>query len=216
MKLSILIPITPERYETVQPLLDMIIGQRNENLVHMISDTDWEGIFRSAIYPEVEVCMISDNKEMTLGEKRERLYKMAKGEYSWQVDSDDLIAENSVEKILSAIYTNPDVITFEEQVWINRQRFMSNFSLRYAKWDGDGAVKLTDGFHFHRTPFYKCVIKTEIARSVPFPHIRYNEDEQWAAALKPHLKTEIHIDEELYYYIYNSQPEEHNERYGIK
>jgi hypothetical protein len=60
------------------------------------------------------------------------------------------------------------------------------------------------------------VIKTEIARSVPFPPIRWNEDEQWAAALKPHLKTEIHIDEELYYYIHNSQPEEFNSRYGIK
>jgi len=214
MKLSILIPITPERYETVQPLLDLIIGKSNNQLVEVVTDSHWSAIFESGIYPNVEVGMISDMKEQTLGEKRQALYQLARGEYSWQVDSDDLIAPDAIEKILAAMYTKPDVITFEEQVWMNRRRFMSNFSLKYDKWDGDGTKQLGDGFHFHRTPFYKCVIKTEIARSVPFPKIRWNEDEVWAAALKPHLQSETHIDEELYYYDYVSTP--HNERYGIK
>ena len=63
-------------------------------------------------------------------------------------------------------------------------------------------------------PFYKDVIRTDIAQSVPIPHIRYNEDEQQSMALKPFLTDEIHIDEELYYYIYEPK-DTHEERYGF-
>jgi hypothetical protein len=208
MKLSILIPITPERYESVQPILELVTGG-TYNLNVEVGQTHWSGRWQSVKYPEVELCMISDEKEMTLGEKRERLYQMASGKYSWQVDSDDLIAENAIPLILAAIDNKPDCITFREKCMMNCAYYTSNHSLKYDKWQND-----YDGYNYVRTPFYKDVINTEIARSVPFPHIRYNEDEQWAAALKPHLKTEIHINEELYYYIYNETP--HAERYGIK
>ncbi len=208
MKLSILIPITPERYETVQPLLNLIMGETRFMLIEAVTNSYWEGRFHSAIYPDVEICMISDQKEMTLGDKRGRLYQMASGEYSWQIDSDDLIAENAIELILAAIDQKPDVITFREKCMMNCAYYTSNHSLKYDKWRDNH-----DGYHYTRTPFYKDVIKTEIAKSVQFPYIRYNEDEQWAAALKPHLKTEVHIDEELYYYIYNSTPQE-TDRYG--
>lgn len=213
MKLSILIPITPERYDTVQPLLNMILGDNKEIVGESYLDGKYfYGRSVSEKYnKQVEVCFLSDNKEMTLGEKREKLYQAAQGEYSIQVDSDDLLDENAIEKILEAIDNKPDCITFREKCMMNGVYQSSNHSLKYDKWQDN-----FDGFDYVRTPFYKDVIKTEIARSVPFPHIRYNEDEQFSYALKPHLKTEIHIDEELYYYIYNSQPEQHNERYGIK
>lgn len=85
----------------------------------------------------------------------------------------------------------------------------SSHSLKYSKWQDN-----FDGFDFVRTPFYKDVILTEIAKKVPFPYIRFNEDEKWSMSLLPHLVDEIHIDEEIYHYIYNETP--HNERYGIK
>ena len=72
-----------------------------------------------------------------------------------------------------------------------------------------------DGYSYVRCPFYKDVIRTDIAKSVPFPRIRYNEDEQWSMAIKPLLTNEIHIDEELYYYNYEPK-DSHAERYGIK
>ncbi len=214
MKLSILIPITPERYDVVQPLLNLIIGQTRWMSIDNVINSYWEGRFQSAKYDDVEVCMISDEKQMTLGEKRERLYKMAEGEYSWQVDSDDLIAEDAIELILSAIDNKSDCITFQERCDIEGSLYKSNFSNKYQQWEGGGNSELSDGFHFHRTVFYKCVIKTEIARKVPFKHIRFGEDFEWAIDLKPHINTEIHIDKELYYYIYEGTP--HNERYGIK
>lgn len=154
-----------------------------------------------------------DNKEMTIGEKRELLYRQAAGDYSWQIDDDDSISDNAIKLILEAIKQNPDCITFREHCMMDGKEYKSNHSLEYADWEGDGSRILEDGFHFHRTPFMKSVIKTEIARSVPIPHIRYGEDHQWAQALKPHLKTEVHIPEDIYFYQHQSS--DPTERYGL-
>ena len=51
----------------------------------------------------VEIKWISDNKELTVGEKREKLYLEASGEYSWQIDDDDTIHFKSIEFILEAL-----------------------------------------------------------------------------------------------------------------
>lgn len=209
--LSILIPITPDREDAVKPLFKILgIG---EDLNRWSFSHKENALMVSRFYNEsklFEVVIASDNKEMTLGEKREWLYKYANGEYSWQIDSDDLISEDAIQLILNAIELQPDCITFQEHCEMNGKYFTSNHSLKYEDWADN-----FDGFDFTRTPFYKSVIKTTIAQSVPFEKIRYGEDHAWSRALKPHLKNEIHIDKELYYYIHNSKPEDHAERYGI-
>lgn len=162
------------------------------------------------VYKEVEVIISKDNKEMTIGGKRELLYKRAKGLYSIQVDDDDELAPNAIQLILEAIKSNPEVdcITFEEHIDIDGKIQRSNHSLKYDDWHNN-----YDGFDYVRTPFFKSVIKTEIAKSVPIPHIRFGEDHQWAQALKSHLHTEIHIDEQIYRYIHISS--DHETRYGF-
>jgi glycosyltransferase involved in cell wall biosynthesis len=210
MKLSILIPLTPERFDNVKNLLNILVEKEDEGIVTTYKRVnDWVAVFKSSKYKSVEVVLFCDEKELTLGEKREKLYQLASGEYSWQIDSDDLIAPDAIEKILAAMENKPDCITFRENCMMNGVYKSSNHSLKYERWQDNH-----DAYDYVRTPFYKDVIKTEIARSVPFPHIRYNEDEQWAAALRPHLKTEIHLEEEIYFYIYNSSPNETN-RYGF-
>jgi hypothetical protein len=162
----------------------------------------------------INIAWEKDNKEITIGEKRSLLYEKALGIYSLQIDDDDDLSENAIPLILNAIKDNPDCITFQEHCMINGVHYKSNHSIQYADWEGDGQKELWDGFHFHRTPFMKSVIRTEIARSVPIPHIRFGEDHQWAQALKPHLANEIHIPEDLYFYQHTSS--DFNERYGIK
>jgi hypothetical protein len=157
----------------------------------------------------ITIDVVRDNKEMTIGEKREQLYQIAEGLYSWQIDDDDDISDDSIKLILAATVFNPDCITFQEHIDIDGRIQRSNHSLKYDDWRDN-----FDGFDYVRTPFMKSVIKTEIARSVPIPHIRYGEDHQWAIALKPHLKNEYHINEQIYRYIHRSS--NHNERYGIK
>lgn len=148
-------------------------------------------------------------KHMTIGEKRGRLYCDSPALYTWQIDSDDDISDNAIILILEAIeQQNADCITFEEHIDIDGNIQRSNHSLKYDDWHNN-----MDGFDYVRTPFMKSVIKTEIAKSVPVPHIRFGEDHKWAQALKPHLKSEIHISEQLYRYIHKSSNPE--ERYGL-
>ena len=158
---------------------------------------------------DVIILIIKDDKTMTIGEKRELLYKESWAAYSWQIDDDDDIADNSIELILEAIKKGrPDCVTFEEHIDIDGKIQRSNHSLKYEDWADNH-----DGFDYVRTPFFKSVIRTEIARSVPIPHIRWGEDHQWARLLKPHLKTEVHIDKQLYKYIHRSSNP--TERYGL-
>jgi hypothetical protein len=192
--LSILIPTTPERQVEFDKLSQRIAA-----------------LSANYFFDIVEIVTDSTGKHMTIGEKRERLYKAANGLYSWQIDDDDDIADNAIQLILEAIKSNPEIpcITFRERCMMNGEYKTSNHSIKYDKWQDN-----FDGFDYVRCPFYKDVIRTDIAKSVPFPHIRFNEDEQYSMAIKPLLTDEIHIDEELYYYIYEPK-DTHEERYGL-
>lgn len=210
IELSILIPSTPDRKEDLQKLLECIDKQEYVRKVDMY---DVDGLkcerYWDILCP-IEVLVFEDAKIMTIGEKRELLYKHAKGTHSIQVDSDDLLAPNAIQLILEAIRSNPEipVITFRERCMINGEYKSSNHSIKYEKWQDN-----FDGYSFVRCPFYKDVIRTDIAKSVPFNRVRWNEDEQQSMALKPLLTDEIHIDKELYYYIYNETNP--TERYGL-
>lgn len=161
-------------------------------------------------YDEVEILSLKDNKEITIGEKRERLYAMANGLFSWMIDDDDSISPDAIQNILAVIIDNPHIpcITFRENCMMNGEYKSSNHSIKYEKWADN-----FDGYDYVRCPFYKDVIRTDIAQSVPFEYVRYNEDEKFSMAIKPLLTDEAHIDKEIYFYIYEPK-ETHEERYG--
>ena len=209
--LSLLIPTAKGRYDQWHNLISKIFklsGLKREVGKVVGIDNYFMNYWRSDC--EVELISCYDEKQLTIGEKRELMYKEANGIFSFQIDDDDDIADDAIELILKAIKENPDVdcVTFRERCIMNGNYKSSNHSLKYEKWQDN-----FDGFDYVRCPFYKDVIRTDIAKLVPFPFIRYNEDEQWSMAIRPHLKTEHHIDKELYYYIYEPK-ETHEERYG--
>ncbi len=211
--LSILIPVTPDRLEICQYLVKKI--GFNFGLHHFVNDTEWVQAWVSE-NEEVELIVYNDQKVITIGEKREKLYDYSLGLFSWQIDSDDDIADNAIELILNAIKSNPDVdvISFEEYVNMDGKEYRSNHAAIYSGWEGDGNSIFPDGFHFHRTPFFKSVIRTELAKSIPIQKIRFGEDHAFANDLHPLIKSEFHISEPLYRYIHRSS--DHNTRYGIK
>jgi len=192
--LSIQIPFTEERFCEFKSLCRVVDAQRAKR-------------------NDIELIWDDTGKEMTIGEKRNILYAKSNGIYSWQIDSDDDISPDAVWRIMEAIKQSPDCITFQEKCTIDGVEYSSNHLLEYGDWEGDGSKLLWDGWHFHRTTFFKSIIKTEIARNVPVPHIRFGEDHQWAQTLKPHLKTEVHIPEFIYYYQHTSS--NFSERYGF-
>jgi len=191
--LSIQIPTTHDRKELFEDLI--------AKLEYMIKANELES--------EVEIISLCDDKEMTIGEKREKLYTNCNGTYSWQIDDDDMISADAIPLILDAIQHAPDCITFLELCNIDGVDSTSRFSLEYVDWGEN-----VGGYDHVRTPFFKTPIKTEICRKVKIPHIRWGEDHRFAQLIKPLLKTEIHIPHPLYYYRHTSTP--FNERYGIK
>lgn len=209
--LSILVPTVVGRESELLKLLDLLSKYAPLDVKRNLKENEFGYTGVNYDLEEIEIIIVKDEKQNSIGAKREMLYKLAKGLYSLQIDDDDLIAEDAIPLILQAIKENPDVdcITFRENCMMNGEYKSCNHSLKYEKWQDN-----FDGFDYVRCPFYKDVIRTNIAKSVPFPHIRYNEDEQWSMALRPHLKTEHHIDKELYYYIYEPK-ESHEERYGF-
>lgn len=155
---------------------------------------------------------LKDNKEMTIGEKRRRLYASAMGLYGVQWDDDDGIHPNGIELIMDALMGNPgiDCVTYQELcIFDGKKVESSDHSRHYPDWRDNFA-----GFNHVRTPFFKDVIRMDLVRQAIIPDIRFGEDHAFAKSIHPLLKTEFHINEFIYIYRHNSSP--HNERYGIK
>jgi hypothetical protein len=194
MILSILIPTVEERKEQFHQLLTFIQSQIHDHHLHDL----------------VEVLFLRDNKEMTIGEKRNKLYKMANGDYSWMIDDDDWIHYEAIPYIVDELKNQPDCVGFKELCIFDGKRVeSSNFSIKYPGW-----LDNYDGFNHVRTPFFKTPIKTRICLQVPVPHSRFGEDHEFASMIHPLLRSEAYIDQFIYIYQHNSSP--HNQRYGIK
>lgn len=162
---------------------------------------------------QLEIIMDGTEKHISIGEKRHMMYHRSNGIYSVQWDSDDWVAENGLKLIIDAAKEGEDCIGYEESVDIDGKIGRSNFSLDYAGWDGDGNSIFDDGFHYHRTPFFKTPIKTEICKLVGVKDMRFGEDNDFADRIKPYLKTQTYIPQVIYYYIHRSTNS--TERYGF-
>jgi hypothetical protein len=192
--LSILIPTVFERQESFNKLKAFINYQINEYDLH----------------DQVEVLHLVDNKEMTIGEKRNKLYQMANGIYSLQIDDDDSIHHEALPLIIDELKAEDcDCVGYKELCIFDGKRVeSSNFSIKYGGWADN-----VDGFNHVRTPFFKTPIKTRLCLQCPAPHSRFGEDHEFAKAIYPLLVKENYIDEWIYVYQHNSTP--HNQRYGI-
>jgi hypothetical protein len=214
IQLSILIPTVNDRKSDLERLVGRLLWQCQLNwpgeYFGFVSG-DRSPSFHGVKGKFIEIIYCPDDREMTIGEKRELLYKRANGLYSWQIDDDDDISDNALNMIAKAMAEGPDCITYLEHCTINGKQYLSNHSLQYQDWADN-----QDGYDFVRTPYMKDVIKTGIARKVLIDHVRYGEDHIWSRALKPFLKTEVHIDQVIYLYQHTSKPEDHGRRYGIQ
>lgn len=194
--LSILIPTVIGREELFNGLLNELTFQIQRDDLEGIVDIDWE----------------CDNKEISIGKKRNLLYQRAKGEYSIMWDDDDYIHKEGLKLIVEALQSKPCCVTFQELCQIDGVIKHSNFSLQYPDWHDNPSWP--EGFHYARTPFFKCVIRTDLCKQVGVEDLRFGEDHVFAQKIKPLLKHEVYIPHPIYHYIHWSS--DHNSRYGIK
>lgn len=191
--LSVLVCSVHTRYKTFGP---------------KIAEQIWEQY--NALPPEyqdrIEIIMVTDNKKMMLGEKRNVMVDMAQGRYVQFIDDDDRIALDMFRVILDAITEDPaDVITFLVSVSMNGEKPKPCvYSIHFTE-----NRNLDD--HYERLPNHICVVRTDKAKQVSFPNKVYGEDSIYAQLLRPLLRTEHHIDRELYFYDWSAQHSETQE-----
>lgn len=150
----------------------------------------------------VEIVILTDNKKMMLGHKRNVMIGMAQGRYVQFVDDDDRLAPDMIRTVLDATDTNTDAITFLAEVSLNGEApKVCRYSLDYLK-DANTDIG------YERVPNHICAVKRDLATRVSYPHLPYGEDSGYARLLRPLLATETHIDRVLYYYDYNSETTE--------
>lgn len=193
-------------------LIPTVVGRETE--LRLLLDEIHKQIGRLNCYADVEVLIEKDNKEISTGAKRQLLYDRATALYSWQLDDDDMIANDAIELILKATEENHDVISLNELCILQHETHIEyklcTHSIAFDYWEENIA-----GWDFVRCPFYKDVIKSELCKQVRISDIRYGDDHDFSLRIRPLLKTETHIDKFLYLYNFPVTMN-HNERYGIK
>lgn len=187
MLLSILIPSVFSRqlqlYDLMGSLHDQIDFIQGEHFV--------------VIMPDI------DNKEVSIGAKRQRLLEKATGDYICFIDDDDEVSSDYIQSIVSALLAKrPDVIGFEGYMTTNgqnREDFKISKDLGYEV-RKDEAGKIV----YYRFNNHLCPIKRDIALQIGYKDQPFAEDYDYALRLKSSglIETEVYIPRQLYHYKY--------------
>lgn len=175
--LSILIPTVLGREKKLSSLLSVLVPQVFER-------------------EDVELLVLPDDRGMTIGEKRNRLVELASGDYVVFVDDDDAVTTDYVRSISETLLKDrPDVLCFQVLVRINGRGKICRYHPSFSH------VDLAR--EYRRKPNHIMAWRRELARSVPFPSIRFGEDTCWADRAQGLAKKVSVLDRTLYTYQYD-------------
>lgn len=178
--LSILILTLPTRINSYSELIKSLNKQVIENnLIH-----------------RVQILSLCDTKEISVGAKRNILLKQSCGKYVCFIDDDDVVSPDYLIKVLNGINSNADVITFCGDYVEHSNTIPFSISLIHRGNYNHPNI-------FYRLPNHLCPVKREIALQSLFTDKNFGEDSDYAERINKHLKNEFHIQDKLYFYMYN-------------
>lgn len=202
MKISILICTIKERESLFKSLLSEFFNQGTFTKIE-------SGYIDEK--KQVEILYHSDNKEISVGKKRQLLLEKAAGKYIVFIDDDDFPSPNYIDMILSAIETNPDCIGINVAMTTNGTRPQKCcHSLKYPVW-----MDNVHGWDYVRNVTHFNPVKRDLAMQSGFKDMRFGEDKDYADRLTPLCKTEVYIEPPLFHYRFSNKIK-HNQKYGIK
>lgn len=161
----------------------------------------------------VECLFEKDNKQISVGAKRQKLLERARGDYVVFIDDDDDVSNNYIKEICHAILDDdkkPDSIGFKIQCNISGTKETAIASNKYADW-----CENKDGYKYCRTPYHKTPVRRKIALKIGYKDLRYAEDYDYSKRLKESglIKKETVIKKTMYYY--NFEYEDPKTKYGL-
>jgi len=180
-RFSILICTLVERKESFRKLLDVLYAQTTS---------------------DVEILFECDNREKSTGEKRNILLERATGDYISFVDDDDLVSEDYIPKVLTALEESPDCCSLQGEITMtehytrswNRVKRIFLHSLEYTSWYKKDNI-------YYRNPNHLNAVRRDLALQVKFPYQIRGEDKSYSKRLLPLLKTEAKIEGTIYHYF---------------
>jgi len=207
-KLSILIPTLEERQHLFKRLIRAIEHQVGEvirlkpgKIVRFEFDNQ-----------SIEVLAFKDNKELTVGSKRNELLQSAKGEYVAFIDDDDRIGENYFKRVFEGIDKGVDCCSLKGIITENGNNpLLFEHSIRYKEYktnnDAHTLVENQPRIKYERYPNHLNTIKASIAKQFAFPEKNHGEDTDFATQIFKSglIRTEHYIEETLYHYDWRSK-----------
>lgn len=179
---SVLIPTIPGREASLQRL----IGDIHEKVSRICPDL------------RVEIRLGFDNKEKSVGAKREALLQAAEGKYMSFIDDDDNITDAYLEDLWQTLQSNAHVMRLRGQ--IGAYTFTHSTAIRLDE------PMAKDGI-FVRPPNHLNPMMTDIAKLVHFQDAFRGEDLDWTLRLAKHgfLTREYVSELSRIHYIYNTR-----------
>jgi glycosyltransferase involved in cell wall biosynthesis len=149
---------------------------------------------------DVEVLGLFDNKTKKIGEKRQDLLNLARGEYLVFVDDDDRVSPDYIKEVLSALEKNPDAdCVVYDCIWTQNGLTprLCKYGVEYNYWLSDDKKNWTG------LPAHTMVYRSSIAKRHTYIPTNYQEDVDWVKRASKDIKKQVRIDKVLYYYDYN-------------
>lgn len=181
MKLSVLICTLPE------PFRDRKVNDLFKKLTYQAANKS------------VQILYLGDNKSMTVGEKRNHLMDIAKGERIIFVDDDDKISDNYINKLLEYCNLDYDCISIGvrmteqgENEKIYDYTFKQNINKR------ENGIRIAG-----RIPNHLCLWRKSVALRVRFVDRNLGEDHIWAEQQLIKGYTFYDTKEILYHYDFD-------------
>ncbi len=154
------------------------------------------------LHNEIEIIYFSDNREHSVGHKRNSLLEQSRGEYVCFVDDDDDVHEKYIEMIYERLLKDPDCVSLVG-VMTHHGKYPRTFlHSRYYK----NYFQVDDVYY--RPPNHLNPMKRSIAIQVAFPENSHGEDYDWTNKLAglELIKTEEALEEPYYFYHVSDDP----------
>lgn len=157
-------------------------------------------IINNNLCESINIRYYLDNKQASVGFKRNSLINRSYAEYVCFVDDDDDVSDDYINLIYEAANSELDCASLTGIMTTNKlnpKKFVH--SIEYDQYFEKDNI-------YYRPPNHLNLIKREIASKFKFPEKNFGEDTGWAMQICKSgiIKTEYKINKPLYHYNFNT------------
>lgn len=154
----------------------------------------------------VEIMIVKDNRERTIGEKRQLALENCKTMYISFIDDDDIVSAKYVQLIMDELKHTPTGVGFRGIITTKTNtaiEFVHKAGLRYS----EKPEQYMRSFVYTRPLNHLNPVLTDIAREIGFKPISEGEDWDYSLRLAESglITDKTFIDEFLYFYQYRGK-----------